>query len=163
MVLRGWSRKHINAQIYRSAQDMFVRGVESELVNPEIVSALREVSPLRKGKTTARETEDIGPVDWNDVAAVLSFVSEVVSDMIQLHWLTGMRSDELTRMQRSKIEIKKPIWLFVPQKHKTESIGKKKVIALGPNAQRILSKYMDVGIGNWDFSAKIGPKIEAEQ
>jgi hypothetical protein len=62
MILAGWSRKHFNKQLGRVVR-MFGWGGSQELVSANVAQALREVKGLHKGRTQARETAPVMPVE----------------------------------------------------------------------------------------------------
>ena len=98
MVDQGLCRRHINHRVNR-VRRVFRWGVENELVPPDVLHSLQAVTPLKKGRTTARETEPVRPVPIEHVDAVLPHVSRQVAAMIQLQLLTGMRPGEVVLMR----------------------------------------------------------------
>jgi hypothetical protein len=70
MLRAGWCRKNVNKQVQRIVR-MFGWDVSQELVKPEVAHALREVKGLHKGRTEARETAPVLPVDDSVVNATL--------------------------------------------------------------------------------------------
>jgi hypothetical protein len=101
MIRLGWCRKQINKQCGRIVR-MFAWGVSQELVRPEIAQALREVKGLHKGRTEARESLPVLPVDDVTVELTLPHLPPIVADMVRLQRLTGARPEEicLTRAVR---------------------------------------------------------------
>jgi integrase len=71
--------------------------------------SLRTVAGLERGRTTARETEPVKPIDAGCVNAVLPNVSPPVAAMIQLQQLTGMRAGEVVIMRPQDIDRSRPI------------------------------------------------------
>lgn len=141
MIARGWSRSYVNSQVNRIRR-IFSWAVENEWTSPETLAALREVQGLRKGKSTAREKPKVQKVDWADVLPVLPFLSPMVAAMVEVQHLTGMRSDELTRLRVADINRTDEIWIYEPSRHKTAHLDKTKVICLGPRSQELLGPYI---------------------
>lgn len=154
MVAMGWARKHVNAQVHR-VRRMFRWGVENEMVSADVLAKLLAVGPLRKGKTKARETADVKPAPRSAIDAVLPHLSPTVRAMLELHWLTGMRSDELCRLRPCEINRSDKIWLYVQPEHKTEGIGKLKVVPIGPRGQKLLKPYLGCAATAFVFSPRI--------
>ena len=75
MMDEGLSRKLINQRIGR-VKRMFKWGAESELIPASIRQALEMVEGLKCGRTEARETAPIKPVDDSVVDATLPFVED---------------------------------------------------------------------------------------
>jgi integrase len=70
--------------------------------------------------------------------------------MLEAQWLCGCRSAEIRLMRPCDIDREAgpvidgvKVWLYRPQKHKTEHLGNSRVIALGPAAQAILAPWLD--------------------
>lgn len=139
---RPWTRKHINQQIGRIRR-MFKWGVENELVPSRVLHALQAIQPLKQGRTTARETEDVRPVDPVHVAAVLPYLSPQVAAMVQLQQLTGMRPSNLCGLTLAQIDRSDVVWCYRPVKHKT--VRRKQVLAvpIGPRAQVVLEPFLN--------------------
>lgn len=151
MIDCGWSRRYINAQIARIVR-MFRKAVAWEWCAASTWQELKALEPLKPGRSTARETEEVQPVDWEHVAAVLPHCWPQLAAMIQVHWLTGMRSDELTAMRGADITQRPDVWLYSPQRHKTQYRGKAKVIPLGPRARELLKPYLPKNPEDYVFS-----------
>lgn len=141
MIESGWSRKNINKQVSR-LKTVFRWGTEEELVPAEIHHALLAVSGLRKGRSTARETEPIVPVPQHLIDAIKPFVSSIVWDMIQVQLLTACRPEEVTRLRAIDIDMTSNDWIARFNEHKTDRFGRDRLIFFGPRAQVILRKYL---------------------
>jgi integrase len=57
-------------------------------------------------------------------------------------WLTGMRPGEVCHLRPCDVLRLKPVWVYTPHTHKTEHKGKVRKIAIGPQAQAILERYV---------------------
>ena len=136
-----WSRQLINKQTPRIV-GMFRWAAEKELCSPNVVMALKQLPGLKKGRSRARETTGVTIVADAVVDATLPHVPETVADMVRLQRLTGARPGEICSLRPSDIDRSGPVWLYVPQEHKTEHYEKDRMIAIGPQAQVILQPYL---------------------
>jgi len=146
-----WSRQYINQQV-GWLRRMFKWGAENELVPASIFQALLTVPGLRRGKTTAHDTEPVKPVADAHVDAVLPFVSRQVKAMLQLQRLTGARGGELCIMRTRDVDRSGKVWKYRPRRHKTEGHGHKRVISIGPRAQEILTPFLKLDPDAYVFS-----------
>ena len=93
MIAANLSRKVVNARVNR-VRRIFKWGVENELVDPSVLHGLQSVSPLKEGRSKARENGRVLPVSQEHIDAVLSRVTRPVQAMINLQLVTGMRPGE---------------------------------------------------------------------
>lgn len=160
------TRTYIN-QLINRIQIMFRWGASVGLVPASTWHALTSLRPLMRGRGNAREGKTVGPVDQKHVDAVLELASPQTKAMIQLQLLTGMRSEEMTRMRTVDINrhgppIKLddgrtvPVWWYTPQSHKTEHHGKKRIIPMGPEAQGIITPFLKLDLTAALFSTVEG-------
>jgi integrase len=141
MVKAGLARPTINARVRRIVR-MFKWAVSAELVPAEVYGALRSVSGLRAGRTTAPEPEPIGPVPVEDYETTLPRLPRVVRAMAELQRFTGMRPGEVCGLRLGEVDRTGPIWLYEPSHHKTAHHGKARVVAIGPKAQAVLLAFL---------------------
>jgi len=141
MIDSGLSRLTVNNRVCRVVR-IFGWGAEEEIVPPEVYGFLRALRPLKKGRSRAHETDPIAPVAWNEVEAVLGRVSAPVSAMILIQWFTGMRPGEIVQLRTADLDRSGEVWLYSPRKHKTAHHGRERVIAIGPQAQKVLSPFL---------------------
>ncbi|MEX2171541.1 MAG: site-specific integrase [Pirellulales bacterium] len=137
----GWSRTHINASMRRVAR-MFRWAASEAKVAASVPQALSMVPGLRRGKTTAKESDPVLPVHDLHVAVTLAYLSDVVGDMVRVQRLTGMRPAEVCIMRPCDIDRSGEVWTFSPAEHKTAHHGKKRVVFIGPSAQAVLLRYL---------------------
>ena len=97
MVEGGLSRPGVNKRVGLIRQ-FFRWASAEELVPPEVYHGLQALAPLRAQRTEAPEPDPVGPVDLDQVEAVLPHVSAEVAAMIRLQLLTGMRPAEVCGM-----------------------------------------------------------------
>ncbi|XZE47345.1 tyrosine-type recombinase/integrase [Planctomycetaceae bacterium SH248] len=130
-------RNEVNKRVGRVVR-IFKWAASEELIGGEQYHALQSVDGLKYGRTDARESEPVKPVD--DVVALKTaeYASPVVSAMIQLQLLTGMRPGEVTQMRLEDIDRSENIWFYRADEHKNKWRGHDRVVALGPQCQQVL-------------------------
>lgn len=141
MVASNLCRNVVNARINR-VRRMFKWGVELGRVDPTVLHGLRAVSPLRQGRSEARETAPVGPVPEHLIDPILLHVPRQVAAMIQLQRFSGMRPGEVMSIRSRNIDTAGRLWTYRPSSHKTEHFGRGRVIYLGPQAQVVLAPFM---------------------
>ena len=152
----GLARRCINKLIAR-VRRMYAWGVEEELVAVDVHAALLRVRGLKKGSSTARESERIRPVSPDRVLATLPHVSPTIAAMIQLQQLCGGRPQDIVQLRMADIDRSGPIWEYRPRSYKTEhhnvdqSQESERVLFFGPLAQQILSGLNSVSEANYLF------------
>ena len=151
MIDAGLCRTLINQRIGRIKRS-FKWAVGEELVPPSILQALQAVAGLARGRSDARETEPVRPVPEEFVRAVLPHVLPPVAAMIELQLLTGARPGEVCVMRACDIDTTGAVWLYHPERHKTSWRGKVRVIALGPQAQAIVKRFLVLDVAAYIFS-----------
>ncbi|MCC7086333.1 MAG: site-specific integrase [Pirellulales bacterium] len=137
----GLARTTINQHSSRIKR-MFRWGVSQELIPAPVYQALASVNGLRKGRSEARETNPVLPVDDITIDATLPHLPDVIADMIRLQRLTGMRPAELCQLRPIDLHRSADVWIYKPSKHKTAHQGKERVVFIGPQAQDILLRYL---------------------
>jgi integrase len=156
MIAGGWCRSYVNQQAGRLKR-VFGWGVENELVPPGVFHGLQAVRGLRMGRTAARESEPVRPVPDAHVAAVRPHVSRQIRAMIDLQLLTGMRPGEVCAMRGCDVDTTGRLWLYRPERHKTQHHGHARTVYLGPAAQAVLRPFLRTDLAAYLFSP-----IEAE-
>src|SRR5262249_26288336 len=107
-----------------------------------IPQSISMVPGLRYGKTMARETKPVLPVDDATVNATLPHLPPIVADMVRFQRLTGCRPAEVCSARPCDIDRTGDVWEYRPQHHKTQHVGRHRVIFIGPQAQAILLRYL---------------------
>lgn len=138
-------RRYINQNIGRIKR-MFKWATARELLPVQTYQRLLTVPGLRKGKTVARESKPVMPVDDVTVEKTLAVMrNQTTADMVRFQRLTGCRPGELFVMRPRDIDRTggghEGVWLYWPESHKMEHKDRHRVIVIGPKAQRILAKY----------------------
>jgi integrase len=117
MIGLKWCRTLINRRIER-VKRVFKWAASEELVPVTVHQALRTLAGLPKGRTEARESEPVKPVDPAHVAAVLPHLNEHVRTMIELQSLTGMRPGEVCQLRFCEVGRTGDVWVYRPTQHK---------------------------------------------
>jgi integrase len=122
------------------------------MINASVYEALRAVAGLGEGKTPARETAPVKPVNDNHAEAIFDHLSPQVQAMIELQTLTGMRPGEMCVMRGVDIDTTGKTWRYRPGKHKTAHHGHERVVDLGPQAREIVAKFLKPDLRAFIFS-----------
>jgi integrase len=122
---------------------MFTWGVSREFFGAEVITRLESLGSLPRNRGGAKQNAKVRPVDWELAKQVIPHVSSTVGAMIQVHYLTGMRQDEVCRLSMDAIDRSAPVWLYSLNKHKTDEYLEEKIVCIGPQAQEILRPFID--------------------
>lgn len=141
MVAKGWKRQHVNNAVHKLRR-AFRWAASREMLPISVFERLCTLEALRAGRTTAPESEEVGPVPLGQVVAAMCHMPRVLRDMVRLQWLTGMRPGELCRLSPDQLECVGRVWRYRPDKHKSKHLGKKRVVLIGPIAQAVLRPYL---------------------
>jgi integrase len=162
-VAAGGCRRSVNQQIER-VRRIFKWAASEELVPAGVFQALATVVGLQRGRTQARETEPVRPVDDAVVDATLPFLNRHVVGLVEFQRLTGCRPGEACMVRRCDIDTGGPIWLYRPPHHKTAYRGKSRTIAIGPRAQEALREFFTPDVAAHLFSpARAVEELRAER
>jgi len=151
MINNGWCRSNINKMVGR-IKLMFRWAAAQELIPASIYHVLDTVSGLRHGRSEAKETEPVRPVQQEYIDAIEPYVSRQVWAIIQLQLLTAARSGELVMMRPCDIDMSDKIWLYRPAQHKTAHHGFNRMIYIGPLGQDILRPFLRRPANSYCFS-----------
>jgi integrase len=151
MVDDDLTRKTINNNLSRIKR-MFRWAVSRELVSSSVVNALGCVDGLREGRSNARETEPVGVVPDDVVAATLPHLSSVVRSMVEFQRLTGCRPGEVCYLRPCDVDRSGEVWVYFPGSHKTQHRGRDRRIFIGPKAQAILRPFLLRAADSFCFS-----------
>ena len=141
MIKLGWARTYVNKHVGRIKR-IFRHATENEMVPPATYQGLQAVGGLRAGRSDARETAPVLPVDEAVVAATLPHLSRQVKAMIELQLLTGMRPGEVVRVRPADLDTTGKLWQYRPAQHKTAHHGHVRTIYLGPKAQAVVAPFL---------------------
>jgi integrase len=158
MVQKGWSRGFVNAQVDRLRR-MFRWAGGEELLPVSVYHGLQTVPGLRRGKSEARETARVKPVDQEHVEAALP------------HQLTGCRPTEACLIRAIDLDMSNPnCWVYRPGsdqgehgEHKTAHHGHDRAILIGPRAQEILRPFLTTDLTAYLFCPKVATRERNEK
>ena len=140
---KPWARRTVNHNVHRIVA-IFKWAASHELVPAGVYERLKTLPALRRGATTARETEPIQPVAIEHVDAVRPYLSRQINALISLQLHTGARGGELFRLRPIDIQIREDtgIWRIEPTDHKTAHRGHARMIFLGPRSQDVIEPFL---------------------
>ena len=141
MVEDGLSRSYVNDHVARIKR-MFKWAVGEQLVPVATHQALTAVPGLLRGRTEARETEPILPIDDAAVQATMPHMPDLVADMVRLQRFTGMRPAEVCILRPCDLDRSGDTWIYTPESHKTQHQGRSRTVFIGPKAQAVLMPYL---------------------
>ncbi len=141
MIGLGWCRSLVNKRADRIRR-VFKWGTSEELVPVAVHQALKTLAGLRKGRTEARESEPVKPVDPAHVDATLPFLNRHVRAMVELQRLTGMRPGEACALVVGDVDRSGELWVYRPTERKTRHRGKSRVIPFGPRARAVHTAFL---------------------
>ncbi|MCI0701613.1 MAG: tyrosine-type recombinase/integrase [Planctomycetia bacterium] len=147
----NWCRGFINQRIGR-VKRVFKWAVAEELVPPAVFQALAAVPGLQRGRSKARETEPVGPVEDAVVDATLPHLNRFVRGLVEFQRLTGCRPGEACSLRRCDIDTGGPVWLYKPATHKNAWRGRSRTITIGPQAQELLKEFFTTDFSVYLFS-----------
>jgi integrase len=140
-VKAGMARVYVN-DTCGDIRRVFRWAASHELLPIGVYHSLTTVPGLKRGRSDARESPPVLPVDERTVDATLPFLSPVVADMVRLHRLAGCRPTEACSIRPADVDTSGDVWVYTPAEHKTEHHGRERRIFIGPRAQDILRPYM---------------------
>jgi integrase len=121
-------------------------------------TVLVELQTVEVEPGMGRESKIVRPVSAALVEDTLPYLQPVVADIIRLLSLTGARCSEITGMKAKLLDMVGPIWSLRPEHHKTQRHAHERIIALGPQAQAIVKKYLVPNLDTFLFSPKASKK-----
>jgi len=151
MIEDGLCRSVINSRIGKIKR-VFRWAVSEQLCSPVVLQGLQAVMGLQRGRTDARESRPVEPVDDDTVAATLPLLSPVVRDMVEIQHLTGCRPGEVCNLRPCDVDRSGPVWVYRPGSHKMQHRGRQRSIFIGPRAQKILQPYLLRDADSYCFS-----------
>lgn len=144
MIQAGWCRKLINKRVGRIKR-MFRWAASRELIASEVYGALRLLEGLTQGRTTARESPRVTPVEPTTVVATLPFFGRHLRAMVELQRLTGMRPGEVCAIELAEIDRSTEPWTYRPRQHKTLHRGKTRLVMIGPRGRAVIEEFVAGG------------------
>jgi integrase len=158
MIQAGLARTVINARI-RRIRHAFRWAASVELIPVAVVQALETVEGLKYGRCEAHESPGVKPVDWALVEATLPYLPRPVAAMVQVMRFSNCRAEDVVIMRGCDLTMKADIWIYHPATHKNawreeESEVHKRVIYLGPQAQKEIRPFLKSDLQAYLFSPK---------
>ena len=154
---RPWSRPHANGAINRIKR-IFHWAEEHNRCSPAVAGPIRVMSGIQKGRTIAKERPPVAAVADADVDATLPYLNEIVRDMVKIQRLTGLRPDNVTTMRPADIDRSGDIWVYRPTAHKGSAADRDLAVAIGPQAQAALARYLLRPAESYCFSPREAPR-----
>ena len=121
---------------------MFKWGVSNELLPVEVYQAIATVPGIRHGKRDVEESEPVKPVADDVFEKTLPHLKPELADVLRFIRLTGCRPNEAYSMRPKEIDRQGEVWKYSPERHKNSTRGKKRVVMIGPQAQKIIKQYL---------------------
>jgi integrase len=141
MIEADLSRGVINKNVGRIPR-MFRWVAAEEKVPVTVSQALLTLPGLKKGRTDARETPPVKPVDDEVIMTTLEYLPSVVADMVRFQLLTGCRPGEVCQIRPRDINRSGEDWTYRPASHKTDHFNRERLISIGPKAQEVITQYL---------------------
>jgi len=141
MIDSDLGRRTINGRVGRIKR-AFRWASREGVVPPGTYYGLTAVEGLKRGRSSARETDPVKPVAEEHVRATLPAVNPYIRAMIQVQELSGMRPQDVRNLRTGDLDMTGDVWIYTPWTHKTEHHGHDRRIALGPRAQAILRPFL---------------------
>lgn len=141
-MIRTLSRTTINVRI-GVIKRAFKWAVSHELIPSGVYQGLRTVEGLKRGRSQAKESEPVKPVTEEQIEATLPLLNRFIRAMVQVQLLSGARPGEICILRTCDVDINGQVWTFVPQRHKTQYRGKDRHIYFGPQAQELLTPFLE--------------------
>ena len=141
----AYTRTAIN-RVINEIYGMWQWGVGREITTEAQKQLLKEVRPLRAGRTSAKDRRKRASITLKEFEKVTGTLTSVVADICRIMWATAMRPSEVCRMR--PIDISRDdadCWLYIPGSdvgpigdHKTAHQQRVRAIPLTSEVQAIL-------------------------
>ena len=141
MLTKGWARPTINQRI-DIIRRMFKWAASYELVPYDSHKQLQTVPGLREGEHGVAEGRRVKPVPEHMIDAIRPHVSAQVWALIQLQLYTAARPGELLIMRPMDLDMSGAIWVYEPESHKGQHLGRQRTIYIGPHARSIVEPWL---------------------
>jgi integrase len=147
------SRTTVNSRIGK-IKLMFKWAAGLQLIPAAVHHGILSVSSLARGRSAARETEEVQPVPTGIIEQTMPHLPPTVRDIVELLLLTGMRVGEAVIMRAIDIDRTGPVWLYRPIRHKNLWRGKQRLITVGPKGQAIIRRHLKAKTDAFLFSPR---------
>jgi integrase len=151
---RNLSRKYVNALTFAVVR-MFRWAAQNELVPGSIYMNLRALGSLEHGRSEARETQPVRPVEEKHMNAALKHAEPMLAAMIRFQYYTACRPGEVCRLRGIDIDTSDPdCWVYRPPQHKTAYRGIERAILIGPEARAAIEPYLKADLHSQIFTIR---------
>ena len=138
MIEKGRCRKVINKDIHR-VRGMFRWAAAEELYPVARLEALEGSSALEKGRSNAKERPPVAEVPDQIVMATIPQLSPEVARMVKIPNADRCPTRRgLFHPAPGHRPHRPRFWHYRPESHKTQHMGRERLILIGPRAQEIL-------------------------
>ncbi len=155
-------RRTINQRI-GIVKRMFKWAASRQMIPMITYQGLLTVDGLKRNRSAAKESKPVKPVDEEHVYKVLPYLSPVLSAIVQIQLLTGMRPSEVLQMKPKDIERSGKIWHYYPERHKNLYRGHERIVPIGPQGQKILTPFLLRNENSYCFSPAESEKYRRDQ
>jgi len=139
MAKRRLSRRTIVERIY-IIRNSLVHAVKVGLLPEASYFRWKFVELIRTDHPKLKPRKRVLPVDEATVQRTCEKLTPTISDLVKLLLLCGARIGEIAQMRVCDIDVTNDaVWIFRPERHKTEHHGHTRTIAFGPRAIAIIS------------------------
>jgi len=145
MIGEGLSRQHVNKLTAWIKRGLKWAATE-RLIPLTTYQSVALVDGLRRGRSAARESDARPPADPKIVEQTLPHLPPVLADVCRLLMLTGARPAEILNLTPRMIDQSGRVWTARLTEHKTDRLGRERVIHFGPQSQAILSRHTGAGL-----------------
>lgn len=137
------ARSTVNAYCRRVVR-IWRWAVAQELVRGEVLVALEAIPGLARGRTAARETAEVGPVDLAVVEACLPHLPPTAAAVVRAQLAAAMRPAEVLALRPCELDTSAEPWAYTvaPDANKTAHKGRARVVYLGPQARGVLGPWV---------------------
>lgn len=117
-------------------------GVSDEIVSQACYDRLLSVPDLTSGELGLRDGKEVQPVSEQLFRQTLDYVSENMSDLLWLLWITAARPNEILTLTPAELaKDNDGDYVYRPKNHKTKKKNKRRAIVFGAEGVAILKKH----------------------
>ena len=141
---KRFCRGTVNDYVRRVVR-MFMWGAEEEILEYSTAAALKAVKSLQEGHPGTFDHPERENVPDDVIKRTLPFLPPILTAMVMVQRLTGMRPSEVFNMRVGDVdrETESDLWLYRLPSHKTQKkTNRKKIIPLGEHEQKYLAPYL---------------------